>query len=111
MKQPYIRRVFLFYLTMSKQMIHIEKSKYTALLRRVLGMRVSENGTYSELEAVLESIQSSARYAKNSSGSKEDVEGYMENISFAMELYNLRKKELWPTEIIENIPSTEEYPA
>lgn len=90
-------------------MIHIEKSKYTALLRRVLGMRMSNEGV-SELEAIFSTIQSSARYAKDCD-SKENVESYAETISFAMELYNLRKAELWPTEITENVPSTEECPA
>lgn len=89
-------------------MIHIEKSKYTALLRRVLGMRMSNEGV-SELQAIFSTIQSSARYAKDCD-SKENVETYAETINFAMELYNLRKAELLPTEIVENIPSTEECP-
>lgn len=89
-------------------MIHIEKSKYTALLRRVLGMRVSNEGV-SELEAIFSTIQSSARYAKDSN-TKENVEAYVETINFAMELYNLRKQDIWPEtpEVVERIPSTEE---
>jgi len=85
-------------------MIHIEKSKYTALLRRVLGMRVSNEGV-SELEGIFSIIQSSARYAKDCN-TKEDVETYVETINFAMELYNLRKQEFWPEtpKVVEHIP-------
>ena len=86
-------------------MITIEKGKYTTLLRRVLGMRMSENGTESELEAILNNIQSAARYAKSSVNSKDDIEGYLENIGFAMEYYSLRREEIWAIQPeMENIP-------
>jgi hypothetical protein len=92
---------------MNNNLIQIEKGKYTALLRRVLGMQVSENGT-SEVEAILNvinSISSIARIAYHHGASAHEIDSNMESIGFAVEYYNLCKEDLFGPDIQE-----QEYP-
>lgn len=84
---------------MENNLIQIEKGKYTTLLRRVLGMQVSENGV-SELEAIFTKIRTSARHAQSSTNTMVDVASCVEDIEFALEYYNLRKEEIWPEQTI-----------
>ena len=85
---------------MNNNLIQIEKGKYTALLRRVLGMQVSENGT-TELQAIFNVIQNTARNGRYITGEAE-VDSYFEIIAFALEYYNLRKEDLSTPAITEN---------
>jgi hypothetical protein len=92
---------------MNNNLIQIEKGKYTALLRRVLGMHMSENGT-SEIEAILNVICSTAQIARNSyayGATAKEIDGDMENIGFALEYYNVCKEDLFGPDIQE-----QEYP-
>jgi hypothetical protein len=76
---------------MNNNLIQIEKGKYTALLRRVLGMQVSENGT-NEIEATFSVIISAARRGSYG-GTHHEIDSHFETIGFALEYYNLRKEE------------------
>jgi hypothetical protein len=76
---------------MNNNLIQIEKGKYTALLRRVLGMQVSENGT-TETEAIFSAIISAARRGSYG-GTHHEIDNHFETIGFALEYYNLRKEE------------------
>jgi hypothetical protein len=76
---------------METNLIQIEKGKYTALLRRVLGMRMSENGT-NEIEATFSVIISAARRGSYG-GTHHEIDSHFETIGFALEYYNLRKEE------------------
>jgi hypothetical protein len=76
---------------MNNNLIQIEKGKYTALLRRVLGMQVSENGT-TETEAIFSAITSAARRGSYG-GTHHEIDSHFETIGFALEYYNLRKEE------------------
>ena len=81
---------------MNNNLIQIEKGKYTALLRRVLGMQVSENGV-SEMEAILNTISNFAASAKQvyAYGATIDmVDHDIESIEFGLEYYHLRKDDL-----------------
>lgn len=92
---------------MNNNLIQIEKGKYTALLRRVLGMQMSDNGT-SEVEAILNVICSTAQIARNSytyGSTANDIDNDMESIGFALEYYNLRREDLFGPDIKE-----QEYP-
>lgn len=77
--------------------ISIEKSKYTALLRRVLGLHFAENGV-SELEAILTTISTiadSTRRAYSYGANKQEIEDNLENIAFALEYYNICKDDIY----------------
>jgi hypothetical protein len=77
-------------------MINIEKGKYTSLLRRVLGMQLSDNGV-SEMEAILNTISNiaaGARQAYAYGATVDEVEHNFESIEFALEYYHLRKDDL-----------------
>ena len=77
---------------MNNNLIQIEKGKYTALLRRVLGMQVSENGT-TEIEAIFSTIISAARRGSYG-GTHHEIANHFETIGFALEYYHLRKDDL-----------------
>jgi hypothetical protein len=71
--------------------ISVEKSKYTALLRRVLGLHVSENGV-SEIEAILTTISSiadGARRSYNYGVTKQEIDDNIESIELAIEYYRI----------------------
>ena len=85
---------------MNNNLIQIEKGKYTALLRRVLGMQVSENGT-TEIEAIFSTIISAARRGSYG-GTHHEIANHFETIGFALEYYNLRKEDLSTPAITEN---------
>lgn len=77
-------------------MITIEKGKYTTLLRRVLGMQLSENGV-PELQAILNTINTVADGAKRAyeyGATTDEIEDNLESIQFALEYYHLRKDDL-----------------
>jgi len=81
---------------MNNNLIQIEKGKYTALLRRVLGMQLSENGV-PEMEAILNTISNiaaGARQAYAYGATVDEVEDNFESIEFALEYYHLRKDDL-----------------
>jgi hypothetical protein len=81
---------------MENNLIQIEKGKYTALLRRVLGMQMSENGV-SEMEAILNTINNfaaSARRAYEYGATIDEIDHDFESIEFALEYYHLRKDDL-----------------
>ena len=81
---------------MNNNLIQIEKGKYTALLRRVLGMQVSENGV-PEMQAILNTINdfaAGARRAYEYGGTIDEIEDNFESIEFALEYYHLRKDDL-----------------
>ena len=81
---------------MSNNTITIEKGRYTALLRRILGMQLSENGV-PEMEAILNTIHSiaeSVHTAYRYGATKEEIEDNLESIQFALEYYHLRKEDL-----------------
>lgn len=81
---------------MENNLIQIEKGKYTALLRRVLGMQVSENGV-PELQAILNTIRTlgaGASQAYEYGGTIDEIEDNIQSIEFALEYYHLRKDDL-----------------
>jgi hypothetical protein len=78
---------------MENNLIQIEKGKYTALLRRVLGMEVSENGV-SEVSAILNVIKTSAHNGSYYSD-RVYIDACFETIEFALEYYHLRKDDLY----------------
>lgn len=84
---------------MENNLIQIEKGKYTALLRRILGMQVSENGV-SELSAISKAIRDFGIDLKPWID-REMYERNLESIEFAIELYKLQKENLWPTTVEE----------
>ena len=88
--------LFLFSIAMNNNLIQIEKGKYTALLRRVLGMQLSENGV-PEMQAILNTINDfavGARQAYEYGATIDEIEDNFESIEFALEYYNLRKDDL-----------------
>lgn len=92
---------------MNNSLIQIEKGKYTALLRRVLGMQLSENGV-PELQAILNTISNLAEGSKRAyeyGASRQEIEDNFESIEFALEYYHLRKEDLHGPEVKE-----QEYP-
>jgi hypothetical protein len=81
---------------MNNSLIQIEKGKYTALLRRVLGMQLSDNGV-PELQALLTTINNLAEGSKRAyeyGASRQEIEDNFESIEFALEYYHLRKEDL-----------------
>ena len=81
---------------MNNNLIQIEKGKYTALLRRVLGMQVSENGV-PEMEVILSTISNlaaSARQAYGYGATIDEIDHDFESIEFGLEYYHLRKDDL-----------------
>jgi hypothetical protein len=88
---------------METNLIQIEKGKYTALLRRVLGMRMSENGV-PELQVILTTINNfadGARRAYEYGSTREEIEDNFGSIEFALEYYNLRREDLFGPDIKE----------
>lgn len=85
--------------------IQIEKGKYTALLRRVLGMQVSENGV-SELQAIGSVIRNAGISLKNSGSSSSEILLQMENVEFAVEYFHLQKDELLYPKTEEHVPQS-----
>lgn len=81
---------------MNNNLIQIEKGKYTALLRRVLGMHVSENGV-PEMEAILNTISNiaaGARQAYAYGATIDEIDADVESIEFGLEYYHLCKDDL-----------------
>jgi hypothetical protein len=81
---------------MENNLIQIEKGKYTALLRRILGMQMSENGV-PEMQAILTkmgNLADGARHAYEYGGTIDEIEDNIESIEFALEYYHLRKDDL-----------------
>lgn len=95
---------FLFCFTMSN-IIQIEKGKYTALLRRVLGMQPSENGV-SELQAIGRIVQDAGLYLKLRSVTREEALLVVENVEFAVEYFHLQKDELLYPKTEEPVPQS-----
>lgn len=96
---------------MNNNLIQIEKGKYTTLLRRVLGMRMSENGV-SEMEAILTTISSvadSTRRAYGYGASKQEIEDNIETIGLAIDYFNISKDDAYPTthQVHENVGEPE----
>ena len=95
---------------MMKGHISIEKGKYTALLRRVLGMQWSENGV-SEVEAILNIISTTgdnARRAYHCGATQAEIDDNIQNIEFAIEYYricNLGVPETFEAEPQSNSPA------
>jgi hypothetical protein len=88
---------------MDNQMINIEKGKYTSLLRRVLGMQLSDNGV-PELQALLTTISTLSegiKLAYDYGANRQEIENGLENIEFALEYYHLRKEDLHGPEVKE----------
>lgn len=96
-KKPYISvGFFLSPCAMENNLIQIEKGKYTALLRRILGMQMSENGV-PEMQAILTkmgNLADGARHAYEYGGTIDEIEDNIESIEFALEYYHLRKDDL-----------------
>ena len=87
---------FLSPCAMENNLIQIEKGKYTALLRRILGMQMSENGV-PEMQAILTkmgNLADGARHAYEYGGTIDEIEDNIESIEFAIEYYHLRKDDL-----------------
>jgi len=78
---------------MENNLIQIEKGIYTALLRRILGMEVSENGV-NEVSAILNVIKTSAHNGSSYSD-RVYIDACFESIEFALEYYHLRKDDLY----------------
>jgi len=82
---------------MNNNLIQIEKSKYTALLRRVLGLHFADNGV-SEMEAIINLISAVADSTKRAYGygaTKQEIEDNVETIAFAIEYYHLCKDDMY----------------
>jgi hypothetical protein len=78
---------------MSNNIIQIDKGKYTALLRRVLGMQPSENGV-SELQTLGRIARRTGLRLENESINAQQAELEMENLEFVTEYFRLRKDEM-----------------
>jgi hypothetical protein len=92
---------------MNNSLIQIEKGKYTALLRRVLGMQLSENGV-PELQALLTTISRVSEGINHTyvyGGNRQEIENGLENIGFALEYYDLCKEDFYGPDVKE-----QEYP-
>jgi hypothetical protein len=92
---------------MENNLIQIEKGKYTALLRRVIGLHFAENGV-PELQAILTTINNLAEGSKRAydyGASRQEIEDNFESIEFALEYYHLRKEDLHGPDVKE-----QEYP-
>ena len=84
-------------------MINIEKGKYTSLLRRVLGMQLSDNGV-PELQALLTTVSKLSegiKLAYDYGANRQEIENGLENIEFALEYYHLRKEDLHGPDVTE----------
>lgn len=78
---------------MSNNIIQIDKGKYTALLRRVLGMQLSENGV-SELQTLGSIVNYVGRNFQDEALSAEQACSDIETLEFVAEYFHLRKDEM-----------------
>jgi hypothetical protein len=84
--------------------ISVEKGKYTTLLRRVLGMQVSENGV-TEMEAIFGTIGATADNARRAcvmGATQAELEHDLESIELTLEYYRIRKEEIYGVKVEEN---------
>ena len=82
---------------MNNNLIQIEKSKYTALLRRVLGLHFAEHGV-PQLEAILNTINyiaDNTKRAYDCGANKQEIEDNIETLGLALDYYHLCKDDMY----------------